>query len=260
MSSATDRHGPLAELAIGYWAESSRPMTSLLFITPLLVVYEVGVLVLGPAAIRNGADLWLRELLRCVGFGQYFLLPILTVGILVSWHYTTGKPWRLSGGVFSGMIAECVLLALCLRLMLEAQSTLFEAVVGPLAPGAPTPALATDVSGAVRGALGFLGAGVYEELLFRLMLLPAVAWTLSRLGMPRRTSLVFAVFSTSFVFAAAHYVGVRGETFQQAELAFWFSFCFRFLAGLFFSVLFVYRGFGIAAGTHAGYDILVGLF
>ena len=29
---------------------------------------------------------------------------------------------------------------------------------------------------------------------------------------------------------------------------------------MFFSVVFIYRGFGIAAGSHAAYDILVGLF
>jgi membrane protease YdiL (CAAX protease family) len=121
-------------------------------------------------------------------------------------------------------------------------------------------ATGTGISAAVRQAVGFLGAGVYEELLFRLMLLPAAAWTLQRLRIPRRTSVIFAVLSTSLVFAAAHYVGVRGEALQVTELAFWFSFSFRFLAGVFFSLLFVYRGFGIAAGTHAGYDILVGLF
>jgi hypothetical protein len=39
----------------------------------------------------------------------------------------------------------------------------------------------------------------------------------------------------------------------------WYPFVFRTVAGLFFSALFIYRGFGIAAGTHAAYDMLVGL-
>ncbi len=38
-----------------------------------------------------------------------------------------------------------------------------------------------------------------------------------------------------------------------------FSFSFRVSAGVFFGVLFVTRGFGIAAGTHALYDIIVSL-
>jgi hypothetical protein len=32
------------------------------------------------------------------------------------------------------------------------------------------------------------------------------------------------------------------------------------VAGVFFALLFLYRGFGITAGTHALYDILVGIF
>lgn len=66
--------------------------------------------------------------------------------------------------------------------------------------------------------------------------------------------MVLAVLVSSLVFAVAHYVGHAGDTF------YWFSFLFRFVAGVFFSILFIYRGFGIAAGTHAVYDILVGLF
>jgi membrane protease YdiL (CAAX protease family) len=89
--------------------------------------------------------------------------------------------------------------------------------------------------------------------------LPAVGWVLQRWGTGRRLSIFCAVLLTSVLFAAAHYVGNR-EAVGLTEVGFWFSLTFRFFAGVFFSVLFVYRGFGIAAGTHAGYDILVGLF
>jgi len=246
----------MARLASSYWAESSRPMASLVFITPLLIIYEVGVLVLGPQAVRNGADVWLRQLLDWVGFGQYFLLPVLTVSILLGWHYTTRQRWRLSSGVLYGMIGECALLAILLRLLLELQGTLFQAMSEP----APQAAVELDVSSTVRGFVGFLGAGVYEELLFRLILLSLMGWVLRRVGAWRGLSVFTAVLLTSLLFAAAHYVGPHGEPLQWSGSVFWFSFLFRFLAGIFFSVLFVYRGFGIAAGTHAGYDILVGLF
>ena len=62
-----------------------------------------------------------------------------------------------------------------------------------------------------------------------------------------------AVILTSLLFSAAHYVGPHGEPFDA------FSFSFRCIAGAFFAVLFVWRGFGIAAGTHAMYDIFVGI-
>jgi membrane protease YdiL (CAAX protease family) len=101
--------------------------------------------------------------------------------------------------------------------------------------------------------VAFLGAGIYEEVLFRLMLLPCCVAALTRVGVPRAKSLVAAVIVTSLVFALAHYIGPHGDRWQS------FSFLFRAVAGSFFATLFVYRGFGIAAGAHAGYDILVGL-
>jgi membrane protease YdiL (CAAX protease family) len=65
---------------------------------------------------------------------------------------------------------------------------------------------------------------------------------------------VVAIIVTSLLFSAAHYIGPHGESFGL------FTFVFRFVAGLFFGLLFVFRGFGIAAGSHAGYDVLVGVF
>lgn len=249
---------PHAEAGLSYWAESRRPLASLAFIAPLLIVYELGVLVLGPHAVRNGADVWLRQLLELIGLGQYFLLPTLTVCILLGWHYTTRQPWRVSPGVLPGMVMECVLLAIVLRLILQVQGELLQTITAPA--GTPMPLVITlDLAGSVRNLVGFLGAGVYEELLFRLILLSLVAVAVRRAGGTPQKSLVAAVLATSFVFALAHYVGAYGEPIHWLASSFWFSFLFRFLAGIFFGTLFVYRGFGIAAGAHAGYDILAGL-
>lgn len=239
--------------ATGYWAESRRPLASLVFVAPLLVIYELGVLISGPEALRNGADVWLRQFLSLVGFGQYFLLPVLTVCILLAWHHTTRQPWRVSSGVFWGMVGECIVLSFCLRLILQLQAMLL-----PM-PGGGSTSVAMSLGGTLRQGVGFLGAGVYEELLFRLILLSVVAWTIRRFGAERRPSIALGVLLTSLLFAVAHYLGPYGEPLAWREFHFWFSFLFRFLAGVFFGVLFVYRGFGIAAGTHAGYDILVGI-
>jgi len=246
-------------LANDYWSESRQPLASLAFVAPILVVYEAGVVALGPQAIRNGAEVWLRRLLEILDFGQYFLLPGLTVCILLGWHYTTRRPWRLSRGILSRMAVECALLAICLRVILQAEAILLQ-TFGCFAAIRGMPRPVSDVSGTIGGVLGFLGAGVYEELLFRLILLSIVLWTARRLGSDPWTSVVVAVIGTSIFFSAAHYVGPYGDPIQLGRFIFWFGFLFRFLAGVFFSVLFVGRGFGIAVGAHAGYDILVRLF
>ncbi len=244
-TTSTPLHNPIARFAETYWVQSRRPLASLVFIAPLLVVYEAGVLVLGAEQVRNGADVWLRQLLDLLGFGQYFLLPTLTVSALVAWHYLTREPWQLSRGLIPAMAAECVALAVCLRLILYAQGMLFAQL---------TVTVPLSVTSTMARAVGFLGAGIYEELLFRLLLLLPMAWGLRALGVKPKVSFVAAVVITSLLFSAAHHVGPGGYPFV------WFDFFFRFLASVFFSVLFVYRGFGIAAGAHAGYDLLVGVF
>jgi len=236
-----------------YWIESRQPLASLVFIIPLLVTYEFGVLLgssqFSAVTMRNGADVWLRQFLELIGLGQYFLLPILTVCILLAWHHTTGHPWRVSGKVLWGMAGECLLLTIVLRLLLQLQGLLMQTVAGPIEMS-----MTESAQQVFAKLVLFLGAGIYEELLFRLILLSLLIWILKHLGVESTTRIVMAVLLSSMLFAAAHHIGPHGEEFHG------FFFSFRVLAGCFFSVLFIYRGFGIAAGTHAGYDILVGLF
>ncbi|MEO1990747.1 MAG: CPBP family glutamic-type intramembrane protease, partial [Pirellulales bacterium] len=78
-------------------------------------------------------------------------------------------------------------------------------------------------------------------------------WLLRRCGVTPIFAAVSAVFMTSVLFSAAHYVGPLGEPLHL------YSFTFRTLAGVFFSTLFLTRGFGVTAGSHATYDLLVGL-
>jgi membrane protease YdiL (CAAX protease family) len=242
---------PSARAAEGYWVESRQPWPSLVFVAPLLVAYEAGVLVMGPEAVRNGADAWLRQFLELIGFGQYFLLPVLTVCILLGWHHTTRRPWRLSRGLLWGMAAECLPLAICLWLLARLQGILLQAVAQPIG---------LSIRSIIQYAVSYLGAGIYEELLFRLILLSLLVWGLGRLGVGPRRRLVAAVLLSSLLFSVAHYVGPCGDRLQWSSFLFWNTFLFRFLAGVFFALLFVYRGFGIAAGAHAAYDILVGFF
>jgi hypothetical protein len=84
-------------------------------------------------------------------------------------------------------------------------------------------------------------------------MLPSVAAAFRSFGFTWRSSLVWGIVTTSLIFSAAHY-----HAFTLGGYAFdWYSFSFRFAAGLFFAGLFVTRGFGIAVGAHAMYDILV---
>jgi membrane protease YdiL (CAAX protease family) len=120
---------------------------------------------------------------------------------------------------------------------------------------APNPLLAVnaeDPRAGLAAGIGYLGAGIYEETLFRLMLVPTLFAALRLLQMPQVLASSWAVTASALLFALAHHAGSPGEAFT------WYAFIFRWMAGVFFAWVFVLRGFGIAVGTHTAYDILVG--
>ena len=253
MSAKTET--PAAQAKSGYWHESARPLASLVFITPLLLSYEIGVLWLGPAAVRNAADIWLRRLLDLLGFTQYFLLPILACGLLLAWHHAARQPWRLNWSVLYGMLLESLVFGFVLVLVAGWQSRLFTGGGPACAAGENS----GDGSLAAM-AIAYLGAGIYEEILFRLLLLSLAACGGRGAGLSWRASWVTGAVATSLLFAAAHYqldFSLLGWHFatEQGDAFAWSSFTFRLLAGLAFSALFLFRGFGVTVGAHAAYDL-----
>lgn len=237
-----------AEPKPGYFTESSRPLVSLAFVVPMLIVYEVGVFALGPQAIRNGVDVWLRDLLIVLGFGQYLLLPLLTCACLMAWHHLKEQPWKIPPGVLPLMLVESAVLGLILLGLAHWQAALLKAEIA-----AESTTMAPSET--IRQLIAYFGAGIYEELLFRLMLIPLLWQAALWLGMPKGAATAIAIIGSSLIFSSAHYdfFTSAGEAFQ------WYSFLFRCSAGLIFGVLFTFRGFGIAAGTHALYDVFVAL-
>ena len=259
------------EASESYWVLSRAPLESLVFTLPLVLVYEVGVLFCGRGMPRNGADVWLRGILDSLGFGAYFfLLPALTVMGLAAWHHLEHDRWVFRARVLVGMVCESLVLACVLiglahlhedywpeRLPQESIAVVLDAgSAGAGPPHASSAELSSVVSRntlMLQRLVGYCGAGLYEEVLFRLLMLPVLAWMLARLGMSHSTALGGGVLLSAVLFSAAHYVGLHGESFEL------YSFTFRTVAGVFFGILFLLRGFGISAGTHAMYDVLVGL-
>jgi len=238
-----------------YWQLSRTPLTSLFFTLPLVLAYEGGVLLLGRGSPRNGADVWLRHLLDALGFGQYFLLPLLTVVGLLVWQFLAHDRWRVSLAALPGMAAECVLWAVVLVGVGRLQQSLWpfrdqflqwEFLQWHADAGFGWQTVLARL-------VGFCGAGLYEEVLFRLLMLPIAVWTFERLGCSTLAAGFWALLLSSLLFSGAHYIGPLGDAFSL------YSFTFRTVAGIFFAVLFLLRGFGIAAGTHFFYDLLVGL-
>lgn len=251
-----------------YWATAREPWPSLLFITPFLVVYEIGAIAHSHVpSSRNGADLWIRHFGSESGFGVEWLFPLLAPIILLVWQLSARRPWHWNLETLSGMFAESLLFAMLLVFTGQLTAMLFPLEVAPHSLAlVDLPPLST---GNVPRVVSFLGAGIYEEMLFRLTLLPAIFLGLRVVLVPQRIALIGSVLISSWLFATAHYVD-SPALFAPLELSeamarvaenreLWFSFTFRFIAGMLFSCLFWIRGFGIAVGCHILYDLFVGV-
>jgi len=241
------------QAVLDYWSEARRPLDCLLFLLPWIAVYEAGILMLAdsdPDRIRNGADYWMRSLLNHVGLSQLLLLPTLVVAVLLTWHVVRRHPWQVRLETQMGMLAESFLLAIALIVVGQVHQLLFV----NLQVGEPDPRLLTLSTGSLTQAVSFIGAGVYEEVMFRLLLVPAVYFLFRTLECPPKFAAAMSAVSTAFVFALAHHVGPSANAFNL------FVFSFRVAAGTFFAAIFFLRGFGITVGCHAAYDLLVGVF
>jgi hypothetical protein len=239
----------------GYWQATRAPRYSLIFVAPLLLLYELLAFVLTHDAIegvRNGADVLLKSLFVLLG-GRYgvamFGVALLGTGGFLIWRdLKRGGPLR--GRFFLWMSVESLIYAalfgsvvsLLTTLLLRGPSLLLLQAGGPVRLSLPTQLMVS------------LGAGIYEELLFRVLLVGMLARAgFVLFGWSSRTAGIVAAVTGALIFSAFHYIGPLGD---HLELG---SFLFRAIAGLLLSALYLLRGFGIAAWTHALYDVILAL-
>lgn len=239
---------PLPARGSSYFALSRAPRYSILFALPLMLAYEALAAFLAQQAqgeLRNGADALLRTAFTAVA-GPHgptiFMAAVALLGIgLVIRDMRKAQP--LKPIVFVSMLLESIGLALCFGFVIS-MTTMKLLGVLPALSISPL----SDMSWMTRLMLS-LGAGLYEELFFRVLLVTGLAaGARVVLGTGARASAMIAVVVGAFIFSAFHYIGPYGDPLQLQ------SFTFRMLSGVAFSGLYVLRGFGITAWTHALYD------
>lgn len=235
-----------------YWRSTRSPRYSLLFAAPLLVLYELLAFLLSHdaiAGVRNGADVLLKSLFVGLGGRQgliAFGVLLVGAGLVLVW-----RDWRKSGpprpAWFGGMAAESLLYALLFGgITAGLTSLILTGRLAIVAGQSPMETLSLPTQLMIS-----LGAGIYEELLFRVLLVGSLAWMGRRLGWRPVAAGVFATIVGALIFSAFHYIGPYGD---RLELS---SFTFRAVAGVLFSGLYLLRGFGITAWTHALYDVVL---
>lgn len=228
----------------GYADLSTRPLHMLVFLAPLIGFYELG------------AALWLRDgIIEAIGaervitaffetfgvVGRHFPAAAL-VTVLLVWHFIRGDSWKLRPSVLGAMAMESVvwvLPVLVLGLLLPRESAL---------AGADQVAL-HGLPWRSRAVIA-VGAGLYEELLFRMILIAAIHLVVADvLRTPQRFARPAAVIGAAVLFTLYH--DLSGPTGVSIALA-----AFYLISGVYFGVLYLTRGLAVVAAAHALYDLV----
>ena len=194
------------------------------------------------SGVRISAEVWMKRLL--VNFGASSLtvlgLAVIAIGFAVI-YYERKKEIPIRSHYFLWMIGESVVYAIALGIVVGT-------TVGFIFSAFPAPQESMSILQQVALSLG---AGLYEELLFRVVLVSGVFYIINLFGSNSNRSYFITAVIAALIFSAVHYTGSLGDTFTLS------SFTFRFLFGLALNALYIVRGFGVAAWTHAIYDLSI---
>ena len=228
-----------ARRADNYFAHTQRPLNCLVFVLPLLVTFHVGAALYGTSLL---VPHYLLRFLQYFGAGGTFLPPLLIVVVLLLQHLGRRDPWKIHWAALVGMVAESLVLTIPLIVLAR--------LAGQAAPAA--------APSAANSTLVALGAGIYEEFIFRLMFVSLVMLLLVDVfGLRKEVIEVLAVVGGAVVFSLCHFSPAQvfgGEPFD------WGTFILLTLAGILWGGAYVIRGFGIAVGSHVLWDLYVFFF
>ena len=228
---------------MSYFFKSRSSFYSFLFTIPLFFVYEISIFFLSKddiIVVRNGADFLMRNILESFDiYGLYGLGFIFLLGFILTFIFflKNDKTKEIKPDFLFFMFIESVLWSFMLYFMLSKFMLVLMNPAGKM--------ILQQVTLAI-------GAGIYEEFLFRVLLIAGLSSILSFIFLWKQLARqIFALIISGGIFSAFHFMGEYGDFFSM-EL-----FLLRFFAGTILGFLYLCRGFGITAYTHSIYDLIV---
>ena len=225
---------------------------NLLFLMPWLLVYQLA-LFFTRSPVDNAAAASIRTLVGELGRNGSMLLTIGIAASLGAVVVLRAREATRDRGVFGGMLVE----GLCYGALLGTVANLMATrlpmerwVELAASTGAGETMLEMQVG--IRDLGLAVGAGIFEELIFRGVLLAGLHALLRyAVGTDRITAAVVSIVLSAYLFSDYHHWGLTGEPYDAR------IFAFRFHAGILLGAVYLYRGLGIAAFAHGFYDVLV---
>ncbi|MBT3278952.1 MAG: CPBP family intramembrane metalloprotease [Phycisphaerales bacterium] len=214
------------------------PIQQLLLIVPLLLIYHIGTLIY---ADTLAVPYHFKLLFASWHAPMAFLPSLLIVTTLIFQHALRRDRFCYSIGIQLGMILEGATLWLPLLPVLWVTSQ-FTAATTP-----PTPVFITN-------CINYIGASVYEEFLFRAVLMSLLGLLLiDVLHVKKLHAQGTALLLSTFLFARAHFEPFSTKPFDEVY------FLFLLVAGIWFGVIYLWRGLGVAIATHMIWNLVVAL-
>jgi hypothetical protein len=226
-----------------YWTATNTPLYSFIFTLPLLLIYEIGLFVISAndlPLLRNGADVLMRQILEMFGAaGSYGFGGTFLIGFIIAFlrQKKELEAAQIKGEYLLTMLFESIGWAILLIIVMLRT---------------PEYLMTTKDQRLLQQVVLAVGAGIYEEFVFRVILITGFAYVLGlvlKWGYIGRN--IGSVFLAAVLFSAFHFAGPYGEDPSG------YLFFIRIIAGVFLGAIYVFRGFGIAAYTHTIYDLYV---
>ena len=222
--------------ATSYFFLSRSPAFSLMAMFPLLLIYEIFALYLANnnLSFANFPTIFLEILIGYSGIhGPFILGAVFLAAIIIAFLLKEKKRFTFRPYFFAVLLIESVFYALLLGYLIFGL----------------TEQLYLMLRETGTKLLLSVGAGFYEELVFRGLLFYVTALALIKLHASRIAAFAFTAVISSLAFSFFHYV--NNEPFVMS-IAF-----YRFALGLLFCGLMMFRGLAVCAWTHTFYNIFI---
>jgi membrane protease YdiL (CAAX protease family) len=197
----------------------------------------------------------MRDFFNLLGVAGSLMPGVAMATVLIVWHVMRRDPWVIDAKTLGGMLAESAAWTLPLLVLAATVQHAASTLTASLPPGQSVHGLIPLVHESTRRLLELpvatrltiaIGAGLYEEMLFRLVGLALLHFILADLiALPQKWATVGAIVLSALAFAAYH---------QPTHASEWATYV---LSGVYLGTVYGMRGFGIVVGTHALYDVLV---
>jgi len=228
---------------MSYFSYTRNSTISLMFIFPFFLMYEIlAYFLFDPSdyVIRNSADIIFRDIFEIITNNTlitYNGLLLILIFSFIFYNFKNKSPKFTLSYIFF-MFIEGIFFGLLLLIILNGFSVFNYSQQNYFF---------IDYSFMFYSCLG---AGIWEEILFRYLLLSSLIKVFKKI-IDKYSSIILSIFISALLFSMFHYIGSLGDVFNI------YTFIVRFVGGIYLGIIYLYRGLGISMISHIIYDFIL---